>query len=67
MVDQEHPGSEAIIAYGVNGQCIYIDRNREVAVIKQSSWPESDTWYFLDYTNNAIDAIVRHVAGEHVT
>ena len=60
------PGSEAIIAYGVNGQCIYIDRNREVAVIKQSSWPEADSRYFNGYTNNAIDAIVRHVAGEPV-
>ncbi len=59
-------GSEAIIAYGVSGQCIYIDRNRDVAVIKQSSWPEADTWYFLGYTNNAMDAIVRHVAGEPV-
>lgn len=56
----------AIIAYGVNGQCIYIDRNREVAVIKQSSWPEVDSWYFNGYTNNAMDAIVRHVAGEPV-
>ena len=61
------PGSEAIIAYGVNGQCIYIDRNREVAVIKQSSRPEADSWYFHDYTNNAMDVLVRHVAGEHVT
>ncbi len=61
------PGSEAIIALGVNGQWIYIDRNREVAVIKQSSQPEADSWYFHDYTCNAMDALVRHVAGENVT
>jgi len=54
------PGSEAIMAIGVNGQWIYIDRNRDVAVIKQSSQPEADSWYFHSYTTNAIDAVVRH-------
>jgi len=54
------PGSEAIIANGVNGQWIYIDRKRDVAVVKQSSQPEADSWYFHDYTTNAIDAVVRH-------
>jgi hypothetical protein len=44
----------------VNGQWIYIDRNRDVAVIKQSSQPEADSWYFHDYTTYAIDAVVRH-------
>lgn len=54
------PGSEAITAIGVNGQWIYIDRKRDVAIVKQSSQPEADSWYFHDYTVNAIDAIVRH-------
>ena len=54
------PGSEAIIAIGVNGQWVYIDRTRDVAVVKQSSQPEADSWYFHDYTTNAIDAVVRH-------
>ena len=58
------PGSEAITGIGVNGQWIYIDRKRDVAVIKQSSQPEADSWYFHDYTVNAIDAVVRHCNGE---
>ncbi len=54
------PGSEAIIAIGVNGQWVYIDRKRDVAIVKQSSQPEADSWYFHEYTTNAIDAVVRH-------
>lgn len=57
------PGHEAFMALGVNGQWIYIDRARDVAVIKQSSQPEADSWYFQQYTTNAIDAMIRHITG----
>lgn len=56
------PGSEAITAIGIYGQWIYIDRLRNVAIVKQSSQAEADSWYFHDYTVNAFDRIVRCVA-----
>ena len=49
------------MALGVNGQWIYIDRARDVAVLKQSSQPEADTSYFSQYTLNAIDAAIGHI------
>jgi CubicO group peptidase (beta-lactamase class C family) len=55
------PGREAFIALGVFGQWIYIDRQRDVAIIKQSSQPEADSWYFHTYTQNAIDAVIARV------
>ncbi len=58
------PGHEAFIAFGVSGQWIYIDRQRDVAIIKQSSQPEADSWYFHTYTQNAIDAVIRQVSGQ---
>lgn len=52
------PGHEAFMALGVNGQMIYIDRTRDVAVDKQSSWPEADSAYFNQYTFSAVDAVI---------
>ena len=52
------PEHEAFMALGVNGQMIYIDRTRDVAVVKQSSWPEADSLYFNQYTFNAVDAVI---------
>jgi CubicO group peptidase (beta-lactamase class C family) len=54
-------GREAITAIGVNGQWIYIDRDRNIAIIKQSSQPEAESTYFDDYTLNAFDAIIDHL------
>ena len=56
------PGHEAFTAFGVNGQWIYIDRQRDVAIIKQSSQPEADSWYFHNFTQNAVDAVIRRVS-----
>ncbi len=56
------PGREAIAAIGVNGQWIYIDRKRDVAIIKQSSQPVAVSDYFDTYTLNAFDAIIDHLS-----
>lgn len=55
------PGRAAFMALGVNGQMIYIDRAHDVAVVKQSSWPEADSDYFNQYTFAAVDAVIAHV------
>jgi hypothetical protein len=52
------------MALGVHGQYIYIDRERYVAIIKQSSEPEADTAYFVEYTLNAIDAVISRVSSQ---
>ncbi len=57
------PGREAIMALGVNGQWIYIDRNSDVAFVKQSSQPVAVLDYFDTYTLNAFDAVIDHLAG----
>ncbi|GLP95604.1 serine hydrolase domain-containing protein [Paraferrimonas sedimenticola] len=55
-------GKEAIMAIGIHGQWIYLDLEREVAIIKQSSQPESSTNYYDEYTINGFDAIVKHLS-----
>jgi len=57
------PGRQAIMAIGVNGQWIYIDRDRDVAIIKQSSQPVAVSTYFDDYTLNGFDAVIDHLTG----
>ncbi len=56
------PGREAMSAIGINGQWIYIDRDRDVAIIKQSSQPVAVSTYFDDYTLNAFDTIIDHLS-----
>ncbi len=56
------PGREAIAAIGVNGQWIYIDRMRDVAIVKQSSQPVPVSDYFDTYTVNAFDALIDHLS-----
>lgn len=56
------PGKEAFMAIGVHGQWIYIDVDRNVAVIKQSSQPVSSSEYFDGYNLNGYDAIIGHVS-----
>lgn len=52
------PGREAFTALGIHGQWIYIDRDRAVAVVKQSSQPVSLDEEMDQYVLNAIDEIV---------
>ena len=52
------PGSEAFMAIGIHGQWIYIDREREVAIVKQSSATESVTPEQEAYDLNGLYAIV---------
>ena len=53
---------EAISAIGVNGQWIYVDRSRGVAVVKQSSQPVSADYAADPFTLNAFDAVIDHPA-----
>jgi len=55
------PGKEAFMALGVHGQWIYLDVDRNVAVIKQASQPTSSDPFFDTYNFNAIDAIIAHL------
>jgi CubicO group peptidase (beta-lactamase class C family) len=54
-------GREAITALGIHGQWIYVDVERGVGLVKQSSQPDAvDNWY-VELELNAIDAIVDHL------
>lgn len=57
------PGREAFSAIGVNGQWIYIDVDRDVAIVKQSSQPISSSNVFDEFNINVFDAIVAEVSG----
>ena len=59
------PGKESFSAIGINGQWIFIDPDRNVAVIKQSSQPEAYAAYYDDYTVNAFDAVVAHLSRDN--
>lgn len=51
-------GREAISAIGVNGQWMYCDRERGVAIVKQSSQPVAVHPEFDTYTIDAFDKII---------
>ena len=55
------PGREAITAIGVHGQWIYVDRRRQVAIVKQSSQPVSADYAMDGFILNAFDAVIEHV------
>jgi len=55
------PGKEAFTALGINGQWIYIDSDRNVAIIKQSSQPVSADDWFDEYNLNTWDTIIGHL------
>ena len=57
------PGREAITAIGVHGQWIYVDRARQVAIVKQSSQPVSSDPVTDEFILNAFDAVIDHVRG----
>lgn len=52
------PGAEAFMAIGIHGQWIYIDREHDIAIIKQSSAPDSVTPEQEAYDLNGLYAIV---------
>ena len=55
------PGREAISAIGVHGQWIYVDRARQVAIVKQSSQPVSSDPATDEFILNAFDAVIDHL------
>lgn len=55
------PGREAIMAIGVHGQWIYVDRARRVAIVKQSSQPVSVDLAMDLFIVNAYDAVIDHL------
>jgi len=52
------PGKEAFTAIGVNGQWIYINVKKKIAIIRQSSQPVSSHNFYDQFTLNAFDAII---------
>lgn len=56
------PGKAAITAIGIHGQWIYIDLERDVAIVKQSSQPTSATDYQTAYDILGFDAIIDHLS-----
>jgi len=55
-------GMEAFMAIGVHGQWIYIDRNHDIAIVKQSSMPVSKDQYLDTYNLEAFYGIVRYLS-----
>ncbi len=56
------PGKEAFTAIGIHGQWIYIDVTRNIAIVKQSSQPESSTDYYTAYDIHGFDAICEYLS-----
>ena len=54
-------GREAFSAIGVNGQWIYLDVDRKIAIIKQSSQPEASANKYDEFNINAYDAIIGYL------
>ncbi|MEA3301956.1 MAG: serine hydrolase [Pseudomonadota bacterium] len=52
---------ESFSAIGVNGQWIYLDVKRNVAIIKQSSQPEASANKYDEFNVNAFDAIIGYL------
>jgi CubicO group peptidase (beta-lactamase class C family) len=55
------PGHEAFMAIGINGQWVYVDRRRRIAIVKQSSQPVASDPAYDQFTLNAFDAIIDHL------
>lgn len=55
------PGREAFSAIGVNGQWIYLNVKRHIAIIKQSSQPEASANKYDEFNINAFDAIIGYL------
>lgn len=52
---------ECVIAVGIRGQMLYVDRARRVVIAKQSSWDEADPEAMHKDSENACRAIARAV------
>jgi len=57
-------GMEAVMAIGIHGQWIYLDVERKVAIVKQSSQPVSKDTYLNGYDLNAFYAVVEYLSSE---
>lgn len=57
-------GDEAFMAIGIHGQWIYLDINRKIAIIKQSSQPLSKDDYLNGFDLNAFHAIVQYLSAK---
>ena len=57
-------GMEAFMAIGIHGQWIYLDVERDIAIIKQSSQPVSKDVILNGLDLNAFYAIVSHLSSE---
>lgn len=55
-------GKEAFSAIGVHGQWIYFDKNRGIAIVKQSSQPVSASNFQDAFNLNAFDTIIGHLS-----
>lgn len=55
------PGREAFTAMGIHGQWVYVDRDRAVAIVKQSSQPVSYDNDYDQFVLNAIDTVISHL------
>ena len=53
---------EAFMAIGIHGQWIYLDVERDVAIVKLSSQPYSTDQYLNGYDLNAFYALVTHLS-----
>lgn len=54
-------GKEAFTAIGVNGQWIYINVKKNIAIIRQSSQPVSSHNFYDEFNINAYDEIIAHL------
>lgn len=55
------PGKEAFSAIGVNGQWIYINVKKNIAIIRQSSQTVSSHNFYDEFNINAYDEIISHL------
>ena len=55
------PGKEAFSVIGVNGQWIYINVKKNIAIIRQSSQPVSSHNFYDEFNINAFDVIIGHL------
>ncbi len=56
------PGMEAFMAIGIHGQWIYLDVERKIAIVKQSSQPVSKDTFLNGYDLNAFYAMVDYLS-----
>ena len=57
-------GRESFSAIGVNGQWIYIDVDRNIAIVKQSSQPVASSNLYDEFNINAFDSIIGYLTAK---